>query len=133
DFVSKNEDFQKFARNVAELALKNKAKTVEELETAKLGSSTVKDELTALIAKIGENMNLRRVRVLQASNGVVTGYSHMGGRIGTMVVLEGAKGDDVAELGKDVAMHIAAASPRYLNSDQVDASELEQEKEIARK
>jgi elongation factor Ts len=130
DFVSKNEDFRKFAHDVAELALKTKATTIEELEPAKLGSTTVAARLTELIAKIGENMKLRRVKVLTASNGTVAGYSHMGGRIGTLVVIEGGKNVD---LGKDIAMHVAAAAPRYLNETQVDTTELDQEREIARK
>lgn len=133
DFASKNEDFRKLAQDAAELALKSKAKTPEEVLSAKLGSSTVKDQLTELIAKIGENMTLRRVKVLTATNGMVSGYSHMGGKIGTLVALEGHKGDDVAEIGKDIAMHVAAAFPRYLLETEVNATELEQEKEIARK
>src|SRR5690606_3225115 len=67
------------------------------------------------------------------SNGVVSGYSHMGGKIGSLVVLEGATGNDVSALGKDIAMHVAAAAPKALVEADVDASELEQEKEIARK
>jgi elongation factor Ts len=133
DFVSKNEEFQKFTKDVSELALKTKAGNVSELENQKLGNETVKERLAGLIAKIGENMQLRRVQVVSVGNGVVSGYSHMGGRIGTLVVLEGAKGDDVATLGKDLAMHIAAASPRFLVESEVNAEELETEKEIARK
>lgn len=133
DFVSKNEEFQKFAREVAELALKTKASNVSELENQKLSGGTVKETLAGLIAKIGENMQLRRVQVVSTSNGVVSGYSHMGGRIGALVALEGAKGTDVEELGKDLAMHVAAASPRFLQQSEVDVSELEQEKEIAKK
>src|SRR5690606_33593586 len=108
DFVSKNEEFRKLATDIAALALKTKAKTTEELETGKIGSSTVQEHLTALIAKIGENMKLRRVKVVTVGNGTVVGYSHMGGKIGTLVALEGAKGDQVDELGKDLAMHVAA-------------------------
>ena len=133
DFVSKNEEFRTLARQAAELALKIKAQTPEQVLEAKLGDSTVKGQLTELIAKIGENMTLRRVKVLTAEDGVVVGYSHMGGRIGTLVTLKGAKGDDVVEMGKDLAMHVAAASPRYLVDTEVNASELEQEREIAKK
>lgn len=133
DFVSKNEEFQKFTKDLAALALQTKASNVAELENQKLGSESVKERLAGLIAKIGENMQLRRVKVVSTSNGVVSGYSHMGGRIGTLVALEGAKGADVEELGKDLAMHVAAAGPRYLVNTEVDTTELEQEKEIARK
>ncbi|MBM4252390.1 MAG: elongation factor Ts [Deltaproteobacteria bacterium] len=133
DFVSKNEEFRALAHDIAKLAFQHKAKDHEELLGLKLGAQTVKDKLTELIAKIGENMQVRRVKVVHTATGVVTGYSHMGGRIGTLVVLEGAKGDDVVELGKDLAMHVAAASPRYLVETEVNASELDQEREIARK
>ncbi len=133
DFVSKNEDFQKFTRELAALALKTKASNISELETQKLGAETVKERLAGLIARIGENMQIRRVQVVSTSNGVVTGYSHMGGKIGTLVALEGATGADVEELGKDLAMHVAAAGPRYLLNSEVDTTELELEKEIARK
>jgi elongation factor Ts len=76
-------------------------------------------------------MRLRRVLTIAAPNGHISSYIHMGGRIGTAVVLEGKSGVD--ELGKDIAMHIAAAAPRYLSRQDVDQSELDQEKDIARK
>ena len=133
DFVSKNEEFRQLAHDIAKLAFDHKAKDHEELLGLKLGAQTVKEKVTELIAKIGENMQLRRVKVLHTANGVVSGYSHMGGKIGTLVVLEGAKGADIAELGKDLAMHVAAAAPRYLVESEVNATELEQEREIARK
>jgi elongation factor Ts len=134
DFVSKNEEFQAMVRDAAALALKNRATTVEALEGLKLATGkTIKERVTELIAKIGENMQLRRVTVLTSSNGTVAGYSHMGGRIGTLVVLDGKKGEDVANLGKDLAMHVAAASPRYMTSADVNTAELATEREIARK
>jgi elongation factor Ts len=133
DFVAKNEDFVKIAKEAAEAALKTKASTVQELAQAKITGGTVQDRLVELAAKIGEKMELRRLKVVQTANGVVAGYSHMGGRIGTLVVLEGAKGDDVETLGKDIAMHVAAASPRYLTEIEIDQSELDTEREIARK
>ena len=112
--------------------MKSNCNDIEKLAEMKLADGvTIKDTIAGLIQKIGENMRLRRVLTLSAPNGHISSYIHMGGRIGTAVVLEGKK--DVAELGKDIAMHIAAASPRYLNRTEVDTSELEQEKEIARK
>lgn len=132
DFVAKNEDFRKMVRDAAALALKSNCNDIEKLAEMKLADGvTIKDTIAGLIQKIGENMRLRRVLTISAPNGHISSYIHMGGRIGTAVVLEGKK--DVAELGKDIAMHIAAASPRYLNRTEVDTSELEQEKEIARK
>ncbi len=134
DFVSKNEDFSGFVQEVANIALTKKMSNTEELLTAKMkNGNDVKGNLTELIAKIGENMNLRRVQVASTSNGVVSGYTHMGGKIGTLVVLEGATGNDVEDLGKDLAMHVAAAAPRYMVEADVNATELEQERELARK
>ncbi len=132
DFVAKNEEFRQLVRDAAELALKNNCNDIEKLAEMKLASGvSIKDTITGLIQKIGENMRLRRVLTVSAPNGHISSYIHMGGRIGTLVVLEGKK--DVAELGKDIAMHIAAASPRYLVRQDVDKSELDQEKDIARK
>ncbi len=133
DFVSKNDDFQKFAQDVAELALAQKCHDLDTLKALKLGNETVEARLAGLIATIGENMRLRRLGYLSTPKGTVAGYTHMGGRIGTLVLLEGAEGADVLELGKDIAMHAAAANPRYLKSDEVNTEELEQEKELARK
>lgn len=134
DFVSKNDDFQNFAKEAASLALSNKAATVEELKGLKMSTGLSVDEsLTALIAKIGENLQVRRVEELSVSNGVVAGYIHMGGKIGSLVALEGKTGPDVEEAAKDLAMHVAAASPRYLTSSEVNQDELEQEQDLARK
>ena len=133
DFVSKNEDFLAFVDEAAKLALDNNSSSVEELSAVKMGETTVGNKLTSLISTIGENLQLRRVRVAQAEKGLVAGYTHMGGRIGALVVLDGADGDSLQELGSDLAMHAAAAAPRYLKSADVDATELEQEKELSRK
>jgi elongation factor Ts len=133
DFVAKNDEFLKLAKDIAQVALQKKAASNEEILGASVGGETIQNRLTALIAKIGENMTLRRTKILTSANGVVAGYSHMGGKIGTLVVLEGAKGPEVAEVAKDLAMHVAAAAPRYMLSNEVDTAELDQEKEIARK
>ncbi len=134
DFSAKNADFVKFVNEVAQLALKNKYQTVEELKAAKFGTSTVGEALAALIAKVGENMNIRRIAYHAQNDGLIVGYSHMGGRIGALVALENAKNTpDMVELGDDIAMHIAASAPKYLDRSLVVESEVEQEKEIARK
>lgn len=132
DFVAKNDDFRALVRETAAVALNAKCNDVEKLAEMKLATGvTIKDTIAGLIQKIGENMRLRRVLTISAPTGHISSYIHMGGRIGTCVILEGKK--DVAELGKDIAMHVAAAAPRYLNRTEVDSSELEQEKDIARK
>ena len=134
DFVGKNEDFTQFAKDVAAVVLKNGTSDLEAVKSLKMASGeTVAEKLVVLFTKIGENMNLRRVRYFSTAKGTVAGYTHMGGKIGTIVVIEPGTGQDVKELGKDLAMHVAASAPKYLTSKDVDPVELEQEKDLARK
>ena len=133
DFVSKNDDFIKFTKNAAQLALENNCNSIDDLKKLMLSGKNVGDTITELIATIGENLNLRRVATLESKNGVVNGYTHMGGKIGTLVQLDGATGEEVAELAKDIAMHTAAVAPRYLKPEEVSETEIEQEKELAKK
>lgn len=132
DFVSRNEEFQAFVKSVAPLALDTSS--VEELAAADLGGKSVQDNLTDLIAKIGENMNLRRAESLSVNNGVVSAYVHGAlsdglGKIGVLVALESEADAAMLEgLGKQIAMHVAAAFPKYLSRDDVDASEMEKER-----
>lgn len=133
DFASKNEEFRALAAEIAKVAMSHKTESVETLLQAKSGQESIQNKLTGLIAKVGENMTLRRVKLVSVAQGVVTGYSHMGGKIGTLVALEGSQDPAVAEIGKDLAMHVAAAAPRYLTGSEVSTGEIDQEKEIARK
>ncbi len=133
DFAGKNEDFQKFVQAATEVALKNKIESIEQLAETQMGNSTVGASLTALIAKVGENMNLRRVKYLSANGGLIAGYSHMGGKIGSLVALTGGLDEKANTAGMDVAMHIAASAPKYLNRESVVTTELEQERELGRK
>ena len=134
DFVGKNSEFVALGNEMAEIVLNAKCKNLDELlsQKTKAGKS-VKDTIADLVAKVGENMQARRFETLSVSNGVICGYSHMGGKIGSLVALEGATGPDATQLCQDIAMHVAACSPRYLTSEDVDPSELEQEKSIIRK
>ncbi|MEW5756633.1 MAG: translation elongation factor Ts [Pseudomonadota bacterium] len=126
DFVAKNEDFISFSNTVAEMALNEKISDVEALAGMKMPSgATVNEARTALVAKIGENINLRRIVSASAENGVVGSYLH-GGRIGVLVELEG--GD--INLARDIAMHVAANKPVCVSEEQVPAELIEKEKEI---
>ena len=136
DFVARNDEFQSFVRQVADVALAQD--DIESLKSADMGGKSVQESLTDLIAKIGENMTLRRMEKLEVSNGVVAGYMHNAaapnlGKIGVLVALE-SEGDKekLEELGKQIAMHAAAAFPKYLKREDVDASELEKESNIIR-
>lgn len=133
DFVGKNEDFIAFNKNIAKQAALSNAKDTQELMNEKYiaGESTVKETLTALIAIIGENMNLRRFeRFVKNENGILKDYIHGGGRIGVMIQLACRNEVEIQELAKDIAMQIAAASPLYITRDQVTADIIEKEKEI---
>ena len=131
DFVAKNEQFTDFVKAVAKtVAVKNPA-DVAELKTMQIegGSQTVGEELTEKIAKIGENMNIRRfVRY----EGTVASYIHGGGRIGVLVNFDTdcADKEGFAQFAKDIAMQVAAAGAQYLDRDAVPAEVVEKEKEI---
>ena len=137
DFVAKNEQFQDFVRNVAQLALAT-GDNIDELSRAQYpGGGTVGEVLTANVATIGENQSLRRAALLQVKDGVVVSYVHNAaapglGKIGVLVALE-STGDKAAleALGKQLAMHIAAANPLALNGDDLDAAMIERERAIA--
>lgn len=133
DFVASNEDFVDFAKNIAKQAALSNANDIEELLNEKYinGDSSVKDVLTGLIAKIGENMTLRRFARFEADeNGVLKDYIHGGGRIGVMVSLSSEKPEGLEDLAKDIAMQVAAANPLFLTRNEVPADMLESEKEI---
>ncbi|HLN22615.1 MAG TPA: translation elongation factor Ts [Patescibacteria group bacterium] len=137
DFIARNDQFQGFVKNVAELAL-SLGDDVEVLKAAKVASGkTATEELTALIATIGENMAIRRAAQLSVSEGVVASYVHSAavpgqlGKIGVLVALESA-GDaaKLNEVGRQIAMHIAAANPLFLAIDAVDGAALERERAV---
>lgn len=137
DFVAKNEQFQGFVRDVAQLALTT-GNDVEALGNAAYPSGgTVAEALTNNIATIGENQSLRRAAVLEVGEGVVVSYVHNAaapnmGKIGVLVALESAAPTGtLTTLGKQLAMHIAAANPLALNADGLDADLLARERAIA--
>jgi elongation factor Ts len=137
DFVAKNEQFQNFVREVAKLALASGG-DVEALAAAQFpGGGTVAEALTESIAKIGENQSLRRVAVVEVGQGAVVPYVHNAvapglGKIGVLVALEsGAPADTLQALGKQLAMHIAAANPLALDAATLDPALIERERGIA--
>ncbi|HEU4967733.1 translation elongation factor Ts [Sphingomonas sp.] len=138
DFVAKNEQFQAFVRDVTKLAL-DAGDNVEALLSAKMPSGkTVQEALTENIATIGENQNLRRAKALSVGQGAVVSYVHNAaapgmGKIGVLVALEGdAPADKIEALGKQLAMHIAAAAPLALTGDGIDPAIIEREAAIAK-
>lgn len=134
DFVAKNEKFRDFVAAVANQVAKSGAADLEAFMAEEWSldtSKTVKEELSSLIAIIGENMNIRRFERVTAENGFVVSYIHGGGRIGILVDVECAVNNDVVkEAAKNVAMQIAAMSPKYVNQSEISAEFIEHEKEI---
>ena len=129
DFVAKNDEFLTFVNNVARIVADSNPADVDALKALPYeGAETVGDKLTALIAKIGENMNIRRFARIE---GNVCSYIHGGGRIGVLVEAEGALDtDEKYEAARDVAMQVAAINPLYLSKDVVPAEDVEKEKHI---
>ena len=125
DFVGKDENFVKFANTVAQVALDSGAASIDALKAAAFGNGgTVEEARQALVAKVGENVQVRRLAKVDSS-GVVAGYVH-GGRIGVLVELKG--GND--ELARGIAMHVAAMNPPYVKAADVPAEFIAKEKEI---
>jgi len=138
DFVAKNEQFQDFVRKTTEAALSAASDDVEALKAAAYpGGGTVADKLTNNVATIGENQQVRRMKTVAVSSGVVVPYMHNAaaanlGKIGVLVALESEAGADVLEpLGKQIAMHIAAAFPLALDASGLDADLIARERKIA--
>jgi elongation factor Ts len=126
DFVAKDDNFQKFAKEVAAIVLNNTPADLDALLATKMQSGdSVQDTIKGLIAKIGENMSVRRFVIMESSAGTIGSYSH-GSRIGVLVDIEG--GD--AELAKDIAMHVAASKPECVSAEQVPGELIDKEKEI---
>ncbi|MGE5629399.1 MAG: translation elongation factor Ts [Solirubrobacterales bacterium] len=136
DFVAVNEAFVDFVDNVAKQAASTDAADIDAFVEEKYiadSEISVKDAVTNLIAKLGENMSVRRFNKLTVDNGVIESYVHGGGRIAVLVKLECEKASpELSVVAKDVAMQVAAANPLFLNREAVDNATLEQEKEIYR-
>jgi elongation factor Ts len=126
DFVAKNDDFLKLARDCAELVATQNPADVAALSALPLGEGTVESVRTALVGKIGENMSIRRFTRI-AAEGKIANYVHGGSKIGVLVDIIG--GEDA--LGRDIAMHIAASKPKSLDASGVSAELVETERRVA--
>jgi elongation factor Ts len=126
DFVAKNEDFLEFSRALAELVARKNPSDLSALATLPLGSSSVEETRKALVGRIGENMSIRRFARLDGK-GRIAHYVHLGSKIGALVDYSG--GDD--QLGRDLAMHVAASKPLGLSKNEVPADIVKKEHDIA--
>jgi len=138
DFVAKNDQFQSFVRNVTAVALELGTDDVDALKAAAYPTGgTVSEKLTDNVATIGENQQIRRIKTVAVEKGAVVSYMHTAaadglGKIGVLIALESEAGADVLEpLGKQLAMHAAAAFPMALDADSLDAEVIERERKIA--
>ena len=135
DFVARNEQFQGLVKMIAQVAL-NVGADVEKIKAAKVGDVNVERAISDAIATIGENMTLRRAASLEVSSGVVASYIHNAvidgaGKMGVIVALESAgKTDELMHLGRQLAMHVAAANPQALDAAGLDATIVKREKDV---
>jgi elongation factor Ts len=135
DFVARNDLFQGLVKMIAQVAL-DAGTDVEKIKTAKAGSITVADAISDTIAKIGENMTLRRAAALSVNQGVVASYMHNSvtdglGKIGVLVGLESSgKTDELMAIGRMIAMHVAASNPQAVDSTGLDPAVVAREKDV---
>lgn len=131
DFVAKNEEFIEFVEDLAKEVLVKGNMPMEQFMAEPFGEGTVQETLTAKVAKIGENLSIRRFAKVEEDGVVYVGYTHGGGRIGVIVGIKtDAAADEIAAVGKDVAMQVASMNPKFVNEDGVDPEYLESEKKI---
>ena len=134
DFVAKNEQFQTYVAGVADQALTTGAADIEAFlaeESKAEAGKTVKEVLDGKIAIIGENLNIRRFAQMESADGFVASYIHAGGKIGVLVEVEtDVVNDDIKEMGKNVAMQVAAIMPKYTSRDEVSKDYIDHETEI---
>ena len=129
DFVARNEEFQNFVKKLGEGLLNSDAKTLEEANDVVIDSEKISDLVIQITAKIGEKISFRRFKIVEKTNEENFGaYIHMGGKIASLVVIEGGN----SEVAHDVAMHVAAMRPLYATSEEVPSDVLEKEKNIMR-
>lgn len=131
DFVSMNPEFKALSDDIAEAVAKNDVENLDEVNNLEIDGEKISVKITDLIAKLGENMNLRRYEKLSVKDGLIASYVHMGGKIGVLVKVKAENtSDDVVEVARDVAMHVAAINPEFLDKTSVDEETIEREKEI---
>ncbi len=130
DFVAKNEEFQSLGNAIIEVAAKSKPSSKEDLKASKIDERTVEEHIVELVGKIGEKIDIVAYDILTGDQ--VVPYIHAGAKLGVLVALKGVNGADVSEVGRDVAMQIAAMKPVAVDKDGVDPSLIEREIEIGK-
>jgi elongation factor Ts len=130
DFVAKNEEFQSLGDSIVQTAANNNPGSVEELLKIKVDHLTVKEKIIELMGKIGEKIEISAYEIMEGEK--VVSYKHANNKLGVLVALKGVNGSDVSDVGKDVAMQIAAMNPVAINKDDVPQEVVEKEIEIGK-
>ena len=133
DFVAKSDDFVNFANFILDAVVSNQPSNVEELLSQSFNGKSIQEELTAIIGKIGEKIEVSRFAIEKVENGLVTDYIHHGSKLGVLLVVENVNKDtkeELVALTKDIAMQIAAMKPTYVYREEVPNDVIEKEKEI---
>jgi elongation factor Ts len=131
DFVARNESFIQFSQDIADAALAASPSSHEEFLLAKLANgATISEEVGAQTGRLGEKLEARRFEMISVEDGFVTSYIHPGSKLGVLVAISGASADAARELGRDIAMQIAAMNPLALNREQVDTATADKEIDI---
>lgn len=133
DFVSKGDEFQKFAEDIAKTALSLGSDNPEEILSAKAANGlTVKENIDSIMGKVGERTELKRAKFIKVEDGFVADYIHFGSKLGALVGIKGNGSDDAIKLGKSIAMQIVAMNPQSIDRSGIPASVIEKEKDIYR-
>ena len=131
DFVAKNEEFKQLVSDITKIVLDKEISSLEDLMKAELNGTTVEEEVNTKIAKIGEKITVRRFEKLTVDNGVLVPYVHGAGKIVSVIKLETSSNDaKLVELGKDLAMQVAAMNPKYISEKERELDYIDHEREV---
>ncbi|MCB0727725.1 MAG: translation elongation factor Ts [Ignavibacteria bacterium] len=131
DFVSKGDEYQKFAESIAATALKNDTDDIEKILSSKVDDKlTVKETIDEIMGKVGEKTELKRAKILKSQDGFVADYIHFGSKLGALVALKGTLTDESEKLGKSLAMQIVAMNPQAIDRSGISQEVIDKEKDI---
>lgn len=130
DFVAKGDDFQNFSKSVADAALSAGSSDIDAVLKASVNGLTVQEHLDALMGKVGEKIEVKRVKSLTSKDGFISDYIHFGSKLGGLVAFKGTKNEESLDLGKKIAMQLVAMNPISISRDQITADTIEKEKDI---
>lgn len=130
DFVARNEEFQSYAYAIVELALSTKTGSTEQLKSESINGSTVEEGITNLIGKIGEKVDISQLKIVEAEK--VIAYNHPGNRLASVVGLNQSNGENIDDIGRDIAMQIAAMNPVAIDQDDVSQDVIDREIEVGK-